>query len=154
MVQSLLPPDQASPSPVTVYTNHASRGTANNACTNISWAQDGDKNPFHVIWTTFELLLDSPGETYLERKGSIWSSALILGLLSEISESHSCVSTAKSSKSSPYSELVSVGGLSGGMLTLMPVVISGDAVARTGKCTSSGSGVRTVIRQHLNARSV
>ena len=99
-------------------------------------------NPLHVIFTKFELAVVVAGETYLERKESRLSSALTLGLPSEMRDSHSCVSTAKSSKSSLYPELVSTGGLSGGTLTLIREVIAGEIVCRRGKCASSGSGDR------------
>jgi hypothetical protein len=142
MVQSLLPPSQASPKAPTLQTNHASDGTVNSACTNKLYAHDGDMNPLQVILTRFELVVVVAGEAYLERKESILSSTLTLGLLSEMRDSHSCVSTAKSSKSSPYPKLASAGGLSDGRLTLIPVVISGEIISLSGKCNSSGSGDR------------
>jgi hypothetical protein len=141
MVQPLLPPDQDSPNPPTLKTNHVFLGIAKTACTNIFCAHSGEKNPLQVSFTRFDVVVEFPGDTYLDRNGSIWSSALIRGLLSEMRDNHSWVSTTKSSKSSLYPEIsASSGGLSGGSFTLIPPVSSGETVTAVGKCLSNGSG--------------
>jgi len=145
MVQSLLSADHPSPNPTIEYANHASRGAASKVSMNVLCTQVGVKKPRHVTLTRLDLVFDPLGVTYRERKGSILSSGSVLGLFKDMSESHSWVSTEKSSKSPSYSGSMFEGGLSVGKIALIPTKTSASTVFLVGKCTSTGAGVITVI---------